>query len=228
MAQLLYATKMLKEGEEPTAKKITDKSIKSTPKERDSTGPASATGDKTKKALRPQTARVVTDKKEAIKPTEDKKEPEGKPRQSLKPPAKEPVQSKPKAVIPKTGMKSVMGKQEEEKKSEKNDVEVKQRPSTAKPAKTTRDPKIESKLNVLTKKPEEEKKEEKKKIEEKKTPAVVKTKAPVKTETKTDTKTEEKKTITKAEIKVSPKIDRKIDVTKPTLKPVQSTKKLTE
>lgn len=66
MAQLLYATKMLKEGEEPTAKKITDKSIKPTPKERDSTG--LATGDKTKKPLRPQTARV--DKKEA----EDKKE----------------------------------------------------------------------------------------------------------------------------------------------------------
>jgi len=42
---------MLKEGEEPTAKKITDKSIKPTPKERDSTG--LATGDKTKKPLRP-------------------------------------------------------------------------------------------------------------------------------------------------------------------------------
>ena len=128
MAQLLYATKMLKEGEEPTAKKITDKSIKPTPKERDSTGPV--TGDKTKKPLRPQTARVVADKKEAQ--TEDKKE--AKPRQSLKPP--------PMAVLPKTGMKSVMGKQEEEKKSEQNGVEVKQRPSTAKPAKTTKDPKL--------------------------------------------------------------------------------------
>ena len=123
MASLLYATKWLKEGEEPTAKKITDKSLKPTPKERDSTGPA----DKTKKPLRPQTARVVP----TIKPTEDKKEPEAKPRQSLKPPAQ------PKVVIPKTGMKSVMGKQEEEKKSEKNDV----RPSTAKPSKYTTDPK---------------------------------------------------------------------------------------
>ena len=108
MASLLYATKWLKEGEEPTAKKITDKSLKPTPKERDSTGPA----DKTKKPLRPQTARVVP----TIKPTEDKKEPEAKPRQSLKPPAQ------PKVVIPKTGMKSVMGKQEEEKKSEKKFV----------------------------------------------------------------------------------------------------------
>ena len=119
MAQLLYTTKMLKEGEEPTAKKFTDKSIKPTPKERDSTGPASATGDKTKKPLRPQTARVVPDKKEAIKPTEDKKEPEAKPRQSVMPPAKELAQLK--AVMPKTGMKSVMSKQEEEKKSEKKE-----------------------------------------------------------------------------------------------------------
>jgi hypothetical protein len=55
MASILYATNWLKEGEEPTAKKITDKSIKATPKERDSAGPASATaiGDKTKKPLRP-------------------------------------------------------------------------------------------------------------------------------------------------------------------------------
>lgn len=77
MAQLLYATKILKEGEESTVnntkgqengvasnqKKVstTDKSIKTAPKDgaRDSTGPASATGDKTKKPLRPQTARVV-------------------------------------------------------------------------------------------------------------------------------------------------------------------------
>ena len=50
MASLLYATKMLKEGEEPTAKKITDRSLKTTQKDRDSAGPASATttGDKTK------------------------------------------------------------------------------------------------------------------------------------------------------------------------------------
>lgn len=75
MAQLLYATKILKEGEEPTAnvtkgqenavapnqKKVstTDKSIKAAPKDggRESTGPA--TVDKTKKPIRPQTARVV-------------------------------------------------------------------------------------------------------------------------------------------------------------------------
>lgn len=82
MASLLYATKMLKEGEEPTAKKITDKSLKTTQKDRDSAGPASATatGDKTKKPLRPQTARVVPDKKEAIKPPEEKKEAEVKAR----------------------------------------------------------------------------------------------------------------------------------------------------
>lgn len=82
MVSLLYATKMLKEGEEPTAKKITDRSLKTTQKDRDSAGPASATttGDKTKKPLRPQTARVVPDKKEAIKPTEEKKEAEAKAR----------------------------------------------------------------------------------------------------------------------------------------------------
>lgn len=82
MVSLLYATKMLKEGEEPTAKKITDKSLKTNQKDRDSAGPASATttGDKTKKPLRPQTARVVPDKKEAVKPTEEKKETEAKAR----------------------------------------------------------------------------------------------------------------------------------------------------
>jgi len=80
MVTLFYATKMLKEGEEPAAKKITDRSLKTTQKDRDSTGPASATatGDKAKKPLRPQTARVVPDKKEPIKPTEEKKEAEAK------------------------------------------------------------------------------------------------------------------------------------------------------
>jgi hypothetical protein len=82
MTTLFYATKILKEGEEPTAKKITDKSLKTSQKDRDSAGPASATaiGDKIKKPLRPQTARVVTEKKEATKPTEEKKELETKPR----------------------------------------------------------------------------------------------------------------------------------------------------